>query len=441
MVTRRAVFFVGLLAPLGLYAQACSKGDHPPVATANPGSSGGAGGGGKPAIDAGPIAQAPPSRIVDGPVISAGAGLNEFEPDVAVSTTGVVAAAYIANGPGSIGYSFSSDDGATWTPNQAILSAANAQNVDPALASDGAGGFVIVWLENGPAGRKIFTASAPTGTTTFGAPVLVSDAAAPAAYDKPWVLVLADGTRVVVYTTDSGSAVFVARSSDGKTFTHAAAAPDGTLRGVSFPCTSGKRLYLTYLVPGGIGLSFSDDGGATWPAASTTVVHATGERAAFDMPTCAADADDVWVAYGITSDTNVVRRADRLDAIRIAHSTNGGASIASRSTVVTDAVMLHPHLARDAAGTLHLLHYGGKIEGDTAGGLRHVRSLDKGGSWTANEHVGPSSTLVVFRTGFDWFGDYVGVAARGEKVYTTYVQNQFDGGTLGHVAFARIEAP
>jgi hypothetical protein len=415
---------------------ACSRGDHPPVA-GGPAATGTTPVG----VDAAPIAQALPSRIVAGPVVSSPAGLYEFEPDVAVGTTGVVAATFIAGGPGTIGYTFSLDDGLTWTAPQAILPAPNARNVDPALASDGAGGFALVWLEQGASSRKVFASVAPAGSTVFGAPVEVTDPGAPAAYDKPWVTVLADGTTVIVLTTDTGSAVTVARSRGGAAFTRATLAPDGTLRAVAYPCASQARLFVTYLVPGGIALSASDDGGATWTAAATTLVQAKGEHTAFDMPTCAADGDDVWIAYGTTQDTNVVTRADRLDAIRVARSTDGGRTIAAHALAGDSALAMHPRLVRDATGTLHLLYYGGKAEGDRAAALHHVRSLDKGATWTASEQVGLPSTFVVARTGLDWLGDYVGAATKAGHVYTTYVQNQFDGGSISHVAFARVDPP
>ena len=386
-------------------------------------------------------AQGPASHVFSGPVLSTSAGLYEIEPDLAVSSTGVVASAFMASGPGTIAYAFSRDDGASWSAPQALLAPPNSQAVDPSLAADGAGGFLLTYLTEGAAGRHVYAAMAPEGTMTFGEPVEVSDPAAPATYDKPWALVLADGTRVIVYTTDSGNTVYVARSTSTGIWTRSSIAPDGTLRGVAFPCASGTRLFVAYLVPGGIALSASDDGGATWPAASTTVVQAATERAAFEMPTCVANGSDVWISYGLTKDVNSEQRADELTAIRIAHSKDSGRSIDARYSTGEGGHFMHPRLVRDAVGTLHLVYYEGARAGDAAGSFRHARSIDDGVTWTATEAIGPAITFETSRTGFDWLGDYVGAATRGEHVYTAYVQNQTDGGQVSHVAFGRVDPP
>jgi hypothetical protein len=436
---------LGALVLVAAVADGCGSASDRPPPSQGPTADGGT----DPASlnDAAGLADAPPSVIVAGPVISSQAGLYEIEPDVAVGPGGLVAAAFMAQGPGSLAYAFSHDDGATWGPPAAIVPPVNGSTADPSLAADGAGGFLLTYLTRGAGGRHIYAATAPSGTTTFGSIVEVSDPAAPAEYDKPWALVLADGTRLIVYTTDNGSAVYVARSADAATWTRTTIAPDGMLRGVAFPCATANRLYVTYLVPGGIRLSASDDGGATWPVASTTVVQGPGEHTAFDMPTCVASGDDVWIAYGLTNDTNNVLRADELTAIRIAHSKDGGKTIDARTSAGSTAGngagrFMHPHLVRDAAGTLHILYYAGTKAGDRAASMRHARSMDFGATWTASESVGPPITFITSRTGLDWLGDYLGATALGSSVYTTYVQNQPpSGGSVSHVAFAKIDPP
>ena len=361
-----------------------------------------------------------------------------MEPDIAVASTGLVVSAFMAQGPGSIGYTFSRDKGRTWDPPQTIPPPANGQTADPSLAVGGAA-FLLTWLAWAGGPRTIYAATAPPGSTTFGTPVEVSDPAAPMTYDKPWALVLADGTSVVVYTTDSANAVYVARSADRAHWTRSTIAPDATLRGVAFACATTARLYVTYLVPGGIGLSYSDDGGVTWPAAYTTVVEAPGEHTAFDMPTCVANASNLWISYGLTTDASTAAQADRLTAIRIARSMDGGRTIAWRTTVGDGHLAMHPRLVRDATATLHLLYY----DDDAAilGSFRHTRSPDEGQTWTAGETVGPPIRFFAARTGLDWLGDYVGAATLDGDLYAAYVQNLFDGGSISHVAFARVDPP
>jgi hypothetical protein len=159
------------------------------------------------------------------------------------------------------------------------------------------------------------------------------------------------------------------------------------------------------------------------------------------MPTCAASGDSIWVAYGVTADANTVNRADRLSAIRVARSSDGGRTFAARSRVADATYMMHPRLVLDGAGVLHLLHYAGAADGDAHGSFRHARSLDGGATWTASETAFAGVAFVTARTGLDWLGDYVGAAARGGSVYTAYVQNRFDAAAVAHVAFARVDAP
>ena len=114
----RALPFVVMRSWVLLVAfAACSNQTRPGVRADVNGDAGGGGGNGGNTADAGP------SVVTNGQVISTQAGLYEVETDVAVSASGVLGAVFMAQGPGNVGYTFSKDEGATWSPPAAILAA------------------------------------------------------------------------------------------------------------------------------------------------------------------------------------------------------------------------------------------------------------------------------------------------------------------------------
>jgi hypothetical protein len=181
-----------------------------------------------------------------------------------------------------------------------------------------------------PYDMHVYAAVAPAGSTTFGAPVEVSNTQANEQFDKPWITVTNKNSVLLTYAKTSTGGIYAARSTDhGVTWTRAVIVEDGAFRNLVYPCVpaTGNRVFATYHAGQGIGLHWSDDDGVTWPAASKVAVAATGEQPAFDDPTCAAAGNEVFISYGLSPDAMGTTNSPKLTSIRIAHSPDGGPTI------------------------------------------------------------------------------------------------------------------
>src|SRR5206468_6496346 len=127
-------------------------------------------------------------------------------------------------------------------------------------------------------------------------------------------------------------AILSAHTTDFASWDNQEIAADRGFRNLVFPCqpSTGTKVYAVYSTGGGIGLRWTDDGGATWNDINKTAVAVQGERAAFDDPTCAAEGNEVWVTYGDSDQGFDQTNSPPLNQIRIAHSPDGGKSIDGR---------------------------------------------------------------------------------------------------------------
>lgn len=408
------------------------------------------------------MAEAPPDMATGGPTLDPGVvsrsarSAIEAETHVAAAPNGFVALAWIAeqaNGASNNGYVFSKDDGATFEPVDTLASPGGRVSSDPVLTVDRAGNFWLTWIgfkrtnQGQTADMHVYVAEAPAGTTKFGTPNEVSvNIGGAEQYDKPWITVVNDGALLVTYARTSTGGILAARSMDGINWDTVVIVEDGGFRNLVFPCVAagGSTVYATYHSGGGIGLRRSDDNGATWPDANKLAVADRNEgQPAFDDPTCAADGDQVWVAYGITSEqfNPSAATSAKLDSVRLAHSPDRGANIDGRYDAQDAAAgryFLHPYLVREDNGALDIAYYAGASEGDRAGSFRRARSTDGGMTWGASAHVGSALTYTVSRASQAWLGDYTGTWWARNNLYYAFTTN---AGGSGHVAFYRTASP
>jgi hypothetical protein len=400
------------------------------------------------------------------PIVSDSPGsFLQSETSVVAGPNGVVAVAWIdldMTGVSTIGYVFSTDDGATFNQPTQIQSPGNRVASDPVLAIDATGNIYVTWvafhtdMQGNPNSMRIYVSRADAGSTTFGMPIRVSAQGDTALYDKPWITVTNGGELILTYERDAMStdfSVIAARSGDGgMTWQRTAIADDPTgmiFRNLAFPCApkDGGHLWVTYLAQTSLGLDVrlarSDDGGVTWSA--ETIVSQAGDDVSFDDPSCVAENDEVWVSYGLTHDVTDPKatKADKSYAIQLAHSADAGQTIDARLEAEDQAAgsfFQHAQITREDSGAIDLVYYAGQMDEDPAGSYRRARIV----SGEPGNVFGPSVTVeapVTFLQARDdqrWLGDYTGLFWRGGELYTSYVTNA--SGTA-HIAFAKAATP
>lgn len=364
------------------------------------------------------------------------------------------------NGASQMGTAFSTDDGATWGPPTVVATPMNRVGSDPVLAVDAAGNIYLAWVgylisgQGNPFSMRIYVARADAGTTTFGQPVRVSPQNDnQAQYDKPWITVTNGGSIVVTYQRSGPPNEFgivAARSADlGMTWqrTFVANDPSGSLfRNLAFPCStkSGNRVYATYLAFDGVDmdtrLSRSDDGGATW--GPELIVSLPNEPVAFDDPSCAADLDQVYVAYGLSMDPldDSTSETQKLHSIQLTLSNNAGQSVAARGEIAdlpAAKFFMHPQIARETTGGLDVVYYTGSFDEDPNGAYRWAHA-PAGLGFSPTTIAETPVTYLQARSDLRWVGDYVGIHWRAGQLYTSYVTNAT--GTA-HIAFAKYLTP
>ena len=263
---------------------------------------------------------------------------------------------------------------------------------------------------------------------------------------KPWVTVTPSGAIVVTwgYSSSMGDGIGVARAGDGQTWSEQVVLERiGLQASFPFTCASahGDRVWVVYLdseVVSGetrrlIRVRASDDGGLTWSPSRSATASTMDDRPRIgsDTPVCAADGEDLTLAYGLVQDV----KARALDAIVIAKSLDGGRTFDSRRVFEGGSLlMMHPQLVREPDGDLNLAFYAAGPTPDT-GALRWLHAdADR-------SPLGPSKVL---RPGFrfetapeahNWPGLYFGLGWQDGTLYAASIDNS---GDMAHVAFTRV---
>jgi hypothetical protein len=382
----------------------------------------------------------------------------EAETHVAAAANGFVAVAWIGIGgePSSVnGYTFSKDGGTTWGPVASIPSPHGLASSDPVLAVDSKNNFYLTWVgfddtSANPSQMGIYVSRAAAGTTTFGEPVLVSEANAQGMLDKPWITVTNKDTILVTwvqeanggYTIDS----MVARSEDGVLWERhkMASAPVG--RNLYYPCAPahGDRVWATYVEYSfntRVRLQHSDDDGKTWSQA-VVVSESADISPAFDDPTCVADENTVYVSYGVSTDpvSQESQTFQRLQGIRVVRSDDGGETVAARFQVADPQgkVYLHPQLAREGDGAIDLVYYAGAGDNDPGGSVRLARLAAGDTGFGPSVSIHAPIQYVLARDSELWLGDYTGVIWLGGQLHVAFTDN---AGGISHVGYVRVHSP
>jgi hypothetical protein len=396
----------------------------------------------------------------DHPVISSSPGsFIQSETSVSRSPKGFVAVVWIditMKGEARIGYTISSDDGASFPPPSFASSPDGRLASDPVITVDTAGNFYMAWVgyfadaQGSTSDMHIYVSRASAGSTSFEAPIEASDPAlSNQLHDKPWITITADDSLVVTYAVATGaqSKLIAAIGKDGVSWNRSVILQGTTaFWNLAFPCAprQGKRLWVSYLAFSptdevSVGLTWSDDGGVSWlPLLQNTTVNLPDEHVAFDDPGCVADGEDVWVSYGLTKDPFGEEESDKSFAVRLAHSGDGGATIDARIDAhdpAAAAFFLHPQMTMEDSGAIDLVYYAGNMDKDLNGAYRWSRAESPAKGFGPSEVIEAPVVFFQDRDKPPWLGDYTGLFWAGDQLYTSYVVN-----TTGkaHVAFARV---
>jgi len=401
---------------------------------------------------------AAPDAAVLSPISSSAKTTSESETHLAVAPDGRVLVAWIGLGTKfGTGYAFSPDRGATFAAPELI-----AGNLgDPIVASGSDSSFYIGYLDGTCSGGSctnghVYIRKAPPGSSTFGAAVDVSEGNPAHFYDKPWLMRTGTGGLVTIFAQREGNypnnldAIVAARSTDGVAWTRSFVVPIqpmGTLAGIPHACASrsGARVWTVFVdsssAIGGT-LRWSDDGGATWPAANQgqtfSLSSELAEVQSYDSR-CAGEGDDVWVMYGLGTGPGTEDAISPLHQIVVAHSGDAGKTFDRRTTIeLTGALYLRPELVVEASGALDVMMYRGAKADDASGRVERLRSTDGGKTFAAPVVELDPMLFDPSRATQTWIGDYSGLVADGTDVLMSYVTN---GDGHSHIAFKKRPAP
>jgi hypothetical protein len=394
--------------------------------------------------------------------ISMASSIYEAEDQIAVAPDGTIGIVWtgIPSGPGYVvmGYTFSTDDGATFTPPQYITLPGGLAPSDPGITTDAQGNFYASILGLHVGGQsvdydRVYLAVAKKGTTTFGPVTEATDPTTQKFNDHPKVIVTAKGTIAIGFLQADSIMVtqsvgLAATSTDGgMTWTRSkiVGQPEAQFANLFWFCEGAGALYVTYLEATqnayGVALRKSTDEGLTW-SAMPEYANLPNELPAGLDPECVASGQDVWVGYGTTpSPSTADTTLDLAWTLEVAHSGDGGDSFdAARAPSLDGAASkraLLPILVREDTGTLDSVYIAGDSDGDPMGSVRFTQSA-KGGPFGASAVIDQTLLFTTSRTSRQWLGDYFGAVAHAGALYVAYPMNESNGTAETHIFFRRV---
>jgi hypothetical protein len=411
--------------------------------------------GGSPVGPGGSGNQGGSGGVVDNQIISLGPeSLLEAEVSLAVSPTGLVAAAWIGTdqfGFPAVAYAFSENDGVDWLDPVRAPTAPGLASGDPVLALAEDGGFYLTWLGVDPGFMvdELYVSRALPGETTFADPVVVDGPSMTEFLDKPWITVTNKGTVILTYASfgNPDFSLRVARSTDqAQTFSidTLTTSPGASAFNLAFPCgaRAGDDVWVVYLEVTVNGIhprvAHSSDDGVTFPA---DILFANEPDVAFSDPNCADGVDGLWVSYALSNDTPTEQSSAIDHAVRVRQSTDLGASFGDPIDVLLpprSPLAMLPNMAINEAGDTFIAYYAGSFDEDPRGTFRRSRMLQGTRSFDENVFVHAPLTFRSSREHPGWLGDYTGVVARGDKIYLAFAENSMGS---SHIAFHRSFVP
>jgi hypothetical protein len=358
---------------------------------------------------------------------------------------------FFGDNTSAIGYAISRDTGATWTAPRYIKSPGGRLAGSPVVAVDKNDRFSLAWLgfrlSNAAPDEHIYLARLEPKADTFSdPPVVASDDGASTLrdFDKPSITIGASNEVLLTYADFTGSGagtpatLVFTKSLTDTSFSQKPFAGDASFGNLGNICRDqatgvAGRLYLPHLGANStILLHSSNNEGSTWDTStpmSTNVV--------FQDVTCATKGADLWIAYASGTALFVPGNNTPGDAVNVVHSGDSGKTFDAVVTVSSGpagAQYLFPRIARGPSGDLEIVYYQGTA-GNPAALMRATSTT--GAAWTASK-LADAGTFTLDRSLANWLGDYLGVAAAGNSVYSSFTEN-----TAGkaHIGFGSAAVP
>jgi len=357
-----------------------------------------------------------------------------------------------------VGYTLAGSAGSLAKP-QYLLSPDGQQASNVTAGWDSRGSLFATWASwtpgpdperpsASPSDIRIQLVGWPAGAAGFGPPIELSETIADQLYDKPWLLVTQDDVILVTYSDLVRGGIWAASSTDaGQSFRRVLV--DSMMANLAASCPDGRPggAFVTYFANRTIRLAHTSDGGASWSQPQTVAGVASSGEVAYHDPTCVANGDEVWVAYGRTHD-DFSMPVERLLAVEVAHATLGATApdtvvvaLAAGGAAATDdtidggapaAYLITPQLGRRPDGSLVLAAYHAASEDSGASALVVTFSTDGGRSFAPEHTLASGLTGTVVRHVPNWLGDYFGLGSTPAGVGAAFVDN---ASGLSHVAF------
>ena len=365
------------------------------------------------------------------------------EPDSFSNGSTIVAAYQVGRiydgGACAIGFSTSTDNGATWTsgllPGITKYSGGTFDRAtDAAVAYDAQDNTwmissLVLTEAGGVKGVGIFTSRSTDGGLTWGAPVAIPNTAGMVSPDKNWIVCDSTATSPFYgncYTewddNGAGNRMEMSRSTDGgATWSVAATNSNGIIGGQPVVRPDG-----TVIVPTAnanetaIGAFNSTNGGVSWSATTTiaTVRHHTVAGSLREGPLPSAEIDSAGTVYVVWADSRF-RSGGKVNDIVIIHSLNAtGTSWSSVTRIPIDTTgsgidHFIPGLAVNKAtsgATVQLgLTYYFYPKGTTQLSVGFTSSADAGSNWSTPQTMvsGMTSTWAATTSQGRMVGDYI----------------------------------
>ncbi len=363
---------------------------------------------------------------------------------------------------------FTTDGGLTW--NGSVQGTGGDNSGDPAAAIDLTGRYYVGYIaDNG--GQGVARSTNEGGTWTHAQ---VANAAAGGLLDKNhlWVdngpLSAHDGNLYSAWTAFGGpndSEIEISRSTNGgvnwssPVNISSAVSAGSHNQGVNIQSGPNGEVYVAWAIydswpsdETAIGFTKSTDGGATYATASRIITNIRGIRTSTtsknqrvaSFPVMAVDLSGgprngwiyiVWTNIGVPG----INTGDDIDNY-IVRSTNGGQSWSAPIKVNQDPSGLgnehyYPWITCDpVTGALSVVFYDDRNVGGTACEVFVANSLDGGLTWEDFKVSDVSFTPApIPGLAGGYMGDYLGISARGGKVYPCWTDNR-SGRALTYVS-------